>query len=309
MIFGVAYAGGPGAIAENLRQFPRFTELLGTAGQTGIVDGMPVFGPGTQLTFVAVMSLMAWGLGYFGMPQVLVRFMAINKVTDFKASRAIGITWVFIAMFAAIGVGLIGRAIFPGAFATNSEAETVFILLAQTFFVPLIAGLVMAGILAASMSSVDSYMLIVSSSFSNDLYKGGYKKDAPDKNVMWVARITMLLVTIFGIAFALSGDTIFAVVAYAWAGLGASFGPLMLFSLFWKRTNFHGALAGMITGGVVVVIWRNLIRPLHAYVNVFELLPAFILSSLVILIVSLATAKPPQKMEEEFEAARKVATQ
>ncbi|MCL2382284.1 MAG: sodium/proline symporter [Treponema sp.] len=307
MIFGVANAGGISGVIENLQNFPRFTDIMGMAAQEGITNGMPVFGAGTQLTFIAVVSLMAWGLGYFGMPQVLVRFMAINNVVNFRASRVIAIVWVFIAMGAAIAIGLIGRALYPGEFATNREAETVFILLSQSFFPPLLAGIIVSGILAASMSSTDSYMLIVSSSLANDMYKGIFNKNASERRVMWIARITMLVVTIFGVIVAAGGDTIFAVVAYAWAGLGASFGPLMLFSLFWKRTTFAGALAGMLTGGFVVVVWRNLIRPLHAYVNVFELLPAFILSCLVIFLVSLATEKPSQKIEKEFDAAKAAA--
>jgi len=307
MIFGVANAGGVSGIIENLQNFPRFLDLFGEVAQEGVANGVPLFGAGTKMGFIAILSLMAWGLGYFGMPHVLVRFMAINKVEDFKASRAIGITWLFIAMGAALAIGIIGRALYPGAFATNGEAETVFIHMARTFFPPLLAGVVMSGILAASMSSVDSYLLIVSSALANDFYKGIIDKKASEKKVMRLARITEVLVVIFGIIVAVSGDTIFGVVAYAWAGLGASFGPLILFSLFWKRTTFQGALAGMLTGGFVVVVWRNFIRPLHDAVNVFELLPAFILSAVVIFLVSLATKKPSQAIEKEFEAAKAAA--
>jgi len=307
MVFGVANAGGVTGIIENLQNFPRFLDIFGMAAQTDISGGIPVFGAGTQLGFLAVVSLMAWGLGYFGMPQVLVRFMAINKIANFRESRIIAITWVFIAMFAALSIGLIGRSLFPGVFETAREAETVFILLAQSFFPPLLAGIVISGILAASMSSTDSYMLIVSSSLANDIYKGIYKKDAAEKTVMWVARGTMLLVTIFGIAVAVTGETIFHVVAYAWAGLGASFGPIMLFSLFWKRTTFHGALSGMLSGGLVVVIWRNISAAVHPIFAVYELLPAFIISCLVILFVSLATKKPSAEIEKEFEAAKALA--
>jgi len=323
MVFGVAYAGGVSGVTESLRNFPNFIDFFGfegvvglfsTAQQQGVADGVPQFGPGIQLTFLAIISLMAWGLGYFGMPHVLVRFMAINKLSNFRESRIIAITWVFIGMFAALAIGLIGRAIFPGAFATTREAETVFILMSQEFFPPLFAGVVISGILAASMSSTDSYMLIVSSSVANDIYKGIVNKNASERTVMWIARVTMLLVTVIAIAVAMTGDTIFQVVAYAWAGLGASFGPIILFSLFWKRTTLPAALAGMLTGGVTVVVWRNLVRPLHANeylsplardaLNMYELLPAFILSCLVILCVSLATKKPSEAIEREFDMAK-----
>jgi len=307
MIFGIANAGGISGVIENIQNFPRFLDIMGEAAQTDIANGIPVFGSGTQLTFISIVSLMAWGLGYFGMPHVLVRYMAINKLSDFRASRVIGLSWLFVSMSAALAIGLIGRSLFPGAFATNSEAETVFILLARSFFPPLLAGVALSGILAASMSSVDSYMLIVSSALANDVYKGIINKKASEKTVMRIARTTEVVVAIFGIIVAVSGDTIFGVVAYAWAGLGASFGPLILFSLYWKRINFSGALAGMLTGGFTVILWRNFIAPLHPVFNVYELLPAFILSSLAIIIVSLATKKPSLEIEEEFEAAKAAA--
>jgi sodium/proline symporter len=248
---------------------------------------------------------MAWGLGYFGMPQVLVRFMAIKKTSLVRRSLVIAVVWCFIAQLAAVSIGLIGRAVFPGAFETGSAAENIFITLSQSFFPPLIAGIIISGILAASMSSADSYMLIVSSSLANDIYKDIFRKDASEKTVLWVARIAMLLVTLFGIFVAVSGNqSIFRVVSYAWAGLGASFGPLVLFSLFWKRTTFHAAVAGVLTGGATVLIWKNLIAKLGGAFAVYELLPAFIISCLVIFIVSLATEKPSAEIEKEFEQAK-----
>ncbi|MCL2765233.1 MAG: sodium/proline symporter [Treponema sp.] len=305
MIFGFFYAGGFSGIYENLQNFPRFLDFFGVAEQTGMANSVPLFSAGSSLGFIAIISTMAWGLGYFGMPQVLVRFMAVNKTSSLKQSIVIAVIWVFIAQVAAVSIGIMGRAIFPGEYATGREAESIFILMSQSFFPPLLAGIVISGILAASMSSSDSYMLIVSSSLANDIYKGIFNKNAKEKTVMWIARITMLVVTIFGVIVAATGnETIFQVVAYAWAGLGASFGPLVLFSLFWKRTTFPAAVAGMVTGGAVVLIWRNFIKPLHDMVNVYELLPAFILSCLVILIVSLNTKKPSEAIEKEFEAAK-----
>jgi len=306
MIFGFVHAGGFSGIAENLKGFPDFMNFFGVANQTGLVNGVPQFAAtGTVFSFITIISIMAWGLGYFGMPQVLVRFMAVNKTSSLKKSIYIAVIWVFIAQIAAVSIGLIGRAIFPGEFATASEAESIFILLSRNFFPPLLAGIVISGILAASMSSSDSYMLIVSSSLANDIYKGIFKKNAKDKTVMWIARTTMLMVTIFGVLVATFGnDSIFRVVSYAWAGLGASFGPLVLFSLFWKRTTFPAAVAGMLTGGGMVLLWKNVISSLHPMLNVYELLPAFIISCLVICIVSLKTKKPSEAIEKEFETAR-----
>jgi sodium/proline symporter len=248
---------------------------------------------------------MAWGLGYFGMPQVLLRFMAINKTSNIRKSRNIAVVWCFLSMFAAIVIGLVGRAYLPGLLTSPGASETIFIHLSTRFFPPLVAGIVVSGILAASMSSSDSYMLIASSAVSNDIVKGIIKKDADEALIMWIARIAMLGVTVFGVILALSGsESIFRIVSYAWAGLGAAFGPLVLFSLFWKRTTFAGALAGMLSGGVMVVVWKNLISKAGGPFAVYELLPAFVLSCLVIPVVSLLTPKPGEPVEKEFEAAK-----
>jgi sodium/proline symporter len=193
----------------------------------------------------------------------------------------------------------------PTLLTTAGRSETIFIEMATSFFPPVLAGLALAGILAASMSSSDSYMLIASSALSKNIFAGLFKKNASEKQIMWVARITLVLVTGFGTWVALSGsDSIFRVVSYAWAGLGAAFGPLMLFSLFWKRTTLPGAIAGMLSGGVMVVLWKEVISSLSAYFAIYELLPAFLISSIAIVIVSLLTKKPSKEIEDEFEAAK-----
>jgi sodium/proline symporter len=164
---------------------------------------------------------------------------------------------------------------------------------------------VLSGILGAAMSSADSYMLITSSSLANDLLKNSINKKLSDKQVLWIARGTMFLVTLFGLYVALSdSESIFKIVSYAWAGLGACFGPLILFSLFWKRTTLAGAAAGMLSGGIIVVLWKNLISKLSPAFNVYELLPAFIISCIVIVVVSLATPPPGPEIEAEFEKAK-----
>jgi sodium/proline symporter len=311
LAFGFFHVGGFAGLAENLQRFPRFVDFFGIAtpqtvnGVQQAANNTPLFGAGANYGFLTIISTMAWGLGYFGMPQVLVRFMAIKKTSMIRQSVIIAVVWCFIAQFAAVSIGLIGRALMPTELNTAAGAENIFPLLSMSFFPPIIAGIVISGILAASMSSADSYMLIVSSSLANDIYKDVLKKDASDSIVMWVGRVTMLLVTVFGVIVAISGNqSIFRVVSYAWAGLGAAFGPLVLFSLFWKRTTFAGALAGMITGGAMVMIWKNAIAKLGGVFAVYELLPAFIISCLVILIVSLATKKPSEEIEKEFEAAK-----
>jgi sodium/proline symporter len=311
MIFGFVHAGGFGGITENLSNFPRFLDIFGIAtpdtadGVQKVANGVPLFGPGANYGFLTIISTMAWGLGYFGMPQVLLRFMAIKKTSMVRYSRNIAVVWCFLSMFAAIVIGLIGRAWLPVLLTSAGASETIFIHLSIRFFPPLMAGVVVSGILAASMSSSDSYMLIASSAVSNDIVKGIIKKDADEALVMWIARIAMLAVTVFGVILALSGnESIFRIVSYAWAGFGAAFGPLILFSLFWKRTTLPAAVAGMASGGVMVILWKNVIAKAGGVFAVYELLPAFIISCLVILVVSLATKKPDESIEKEFEEAK-----
>jgi sodium/proline symporter len=308
---GLITAGGVGGVAAKLAACPRFTDFFGIAtpkmvgGVQELVNGVPQFGAGANYGFLVTVSTMAWGLGYFGMPHVLVRFMAIKKTSMIRPSMTIAIVWCFIAQAAAVLIGIIGRAYLPGLLTTAGDAENIFILLSARFFPPLLAGVIISGILAASMSTCDSQMLIVASSLSNDLFKGVFKKNASEKTVMWVARAGMLMVTIFAILVAISGNqSIFRVVSYAWAGFGAAFGPLVLFSLFWKRTTFPAAVAGMVSGGVMVVLWKNAISKLGGPFAVYELLPAFIISCLVIIIVSLVTKKPSAEIEKEFETAK-----
>jgi sodium/proline symporter len=311
LAFGFFNAGGISGIAQNLANFPRFTDFFGIAAPVmendvqKLVNGVPQFGSGADYGFLAIVSTMAWGLGYFGMPQVLIRFMAVRKTSLIKTSRNIAVIWCFIAQAAAVLIGIIGRAYLPALLGTASDAENIFIHLGTRFFPPFVAGIVISGILAASMSSSDSFMLIVASSLANDIFKDLFKKDASEALVMWVARITMLAVTVFGICIALSGNqSIFRVVSYAWAGLGACFGPLILFSLFWKRTTLPAAVAGMLSGGLVVMLWKNVISRLGGPFAIYELLPAFIISALVIFVVSLATRKPSKEIEDEFERAK-----
>lgn len=256
---------------------------------------------------MTIISTLSWGLGYFGVPQVLLRFMAIRKGKELTRSRRIATIWCFISLAAAVYIGLMGRAMFPvhESLNTSSGAENIFIIISQTLFHPAVAGIVMAGILAATISSSDSYLLIASSAFSKNLYEGVFKKGASDKQVMWVSRIILMVIALIGIAIAWDEDSvIFKVVSFAWAGFGATFGPIMLFSLFWKRTTRAGAIAGMLTGGVMVFVWNLLLRPLGGLWDIYELFPAFVLSCIAIVVVSLLSKAPDKAITDEFEKAK-----
>jgi sodium/proline symporter len=241
------------------------------------------------------------------MPQVLLRFMAIRKEEELKNSRRITMVWVVISLAVAVFIGIVGRtsAQFATTHLTAPDAENIFITLATSSLPPILAGFVMAGILAATISSSDSYLLIASSAVAKNIYQGIFKKDATDKKVMNVSRITLLVITLLAMVIAWDKDSvIFNIVSFAWAGFGATFGPLMLFSLFWKRTNRAGAIAGMVSGAAMVFIWKLVISKLGGVFAIYELLPAFIFSSICIVVVSLLTAPPSKEIEEDFESIK-----
>ncbi len=311
LVLGCNAAGGIGAVIENAKSIPGFFQLFGIASPT-LADGVqqvsgsqPVFGAALPYGFLTVLSTLSWGLGYFGMPQVLLRFMAIRHENELKKSRRIATVWVVISLFAAIFIGIIGRVLFPTGLNTASTAESVFILLSTNLLPALLAGFVMAGILAATISSSDSYLLIAASAFAKNIFQGLFKKNATDKQIMWVSRITLLVIAIIAIVIALDENSvIFTLVSFAWAGFGATFGPLMLFSLFWKRTNCPGAIAGMVGGGGMVFFWKLVLRPMGGIFGIYELLPAFLFSCLCIVVVSLLTKKPSDEIVKEFEQVK-----
>lgn len=281
------------------------TPVTDANGVQQIVNGVPQFGERAGYSAMTILSGLAWGLGYFGMPQVLLRFMAIRQERELTRSRRIATVWVLISLTVAVFIGIMGRQLFPTDLTTASDAENVFILLSTNLLPPIIAGLVMAGILAATISSSDSYLLIAASAFAKNIYQGLLKRDATDKHVMWMSRLALLIICAIAIVIALDEDSvIFTIVSFAWAGFGATFGPLMLFSLFWKRINRAGAIAGMISGGVMVFVWNLLVRPLGGIWDVYELLPAFIISSVCIVVVSLLTAEPSREIQDDFEAVQ-----
>jgi sodium/proline symporter len=321
VIVGTVSAGGLGAVVDNAKSIPGFFDFFNLAspemtneGVQALNNGVGQFGDPKPYGILSICSMLAWGLGYFGMPQVLLRFMAIRKEKELKASRRIAIVWIVVSLTVAVFIGIMGRDLFPGTHLTASDSENIFITITTSIFntgaLPLLAGLIMAGILAATISSSDSYLLIAASAFAKNIYQGVIDKKASDKKVMWATRITLGAIAIIAMILALDENSIiFKLVSFAWAGFGATFGPLMLFSLFWKRTTKQGAIAGMLSGGIMVFVWKLLINPLGAKfgiqaLTIYELLPAFIISCLFIVVVSLLTKEPSDEIKADFDAVK-----
>ena len=309
VIGSITMAGGVDNTVAFLSDIPGYLSMttmatpeLGEDGMQIVQNGQPLFSVPAEYGLLTIISTMSWGLGYFGMPQVLVRFLGIRSEEEVKTSRRIAIVWVIISMFCAVMIGMIGRAIIPAELLTQSAAESIFIVLSKMMLPAFFCGLVVSGILAASMSSASSYLLITGSSVAENIFRGVFKKNATDNQVLIVSRITLAAVLIFGCFIAWDENSvIFNVVSYAWAGLGASFGPLTLFSLYWRRTNKQGAIAGMVAGAAMVIIWHNLIKPLGGVFGIYELLPAFLCSAIAIVVVSLLTKEPEQAVLDEFD--------
>lgn len=305
-VFGITQAGGLGVVMENAKALPgylSFTQSFDVASAAAK--------PYSALT---IASTCAWGLGYFGMPHILVRFMAIRDENELKLSRRIAAVWVVISMSVAIFIGMIG---FSVAKAGNipalegSNSETVIIQIAHrlsTFGIlpAIVAGMILAGILAATMSTADSQLLAASSAFSENLLKDVFGIKLTAKQTMLVARGTV--VCIAAIATVLASDpnsSVFRIVSFAWAGFGAAFGPVILCALFWKRSNRYGALASLIVGGVMVFVWKFVIAKLGGMFAIYELLPAFLIALVVNVIVSLVTAAPEKEILDVIEKCNK----
>ncbi len=239
------------------------------------------------ITLMGFISLQAWGLGYFGQPHVLVRFMAAESVAAIKPARRLAMSWMVISLFGSMLTGLFGIAYFSGRpeavdLATNSEA--VFILLTQVVFNPWFAGFLLAAILAAIMSTIDSQLIICSSAITEDFYKRFFRRDATDKELVLIGRISVVVIAVVALLIGQDPDSkVLSLVSYAWAGLGAAFGPVVLFSVLWRETSRNGALAGMVAGAVTVVVWKQLSG---GWFDLYELLPGFVISSLAIYVVS-----------------------
>jgi solute:Na+ symporter, SSS family len=251
------------------------------------------------LSFFGLLSLLAWGLGYFGQPHIIVRFMAITSVKEIKAARRIGMGWMIISIIGALLTGFIGIAWFEQSARTLKDPETVFIVFANVLFHPFITGFLLAAILAAIMSTISSQLLVTSSAVTEDFYKQFLKKNASDKELVLIGRLAVLTVAVIAVLLSLNpNETILSLVGYAWAGFGSAFGPLILLSLFWKRMTKWGALAGIIVGAVTVLTWVQF-PDLKA--EVYEMIPGFFLSMLAVILVSLVTKDPSNKVQNQFE--------
>ena len=298
--FGVNQAGGMDVVMTNAKSMAGYLSLSNIH--------VPATGGSEPYSFLTICSLLAWGLGYFGMPHILVRFMAIEDENKLTLSRRVATTWVIISMAVGVFIGVVGNAMTKaGVLEELADAETIIVRISSLIsacgpIAALVAGVILAGILAATMSTADSQLLAASSAVSQNLGAEFLKLDLKGKRGMLVARGTMLV--IFVIAAFLARDpnsSVFRVVSFAWAGFGAAFGPVMFFALFWKRSTKEGALAGMITGGAMVFIWKYLIAPMGGAFAIYELLPAFLCASIVIVVVSLITPAPSAEVVEAFE--------
>jgi sodium/proline symporter len=259
---------------------------------------------GGDVTLVAVISAAAWGLGYFGQPHIIVRFMAIRDVKDMPTARRINIGWMTVSLIGAIMTGFIGAAYFAARGGAPADAETVFLVLAQILFHPFVAGFVLAAVLAAIMSTISSQLLVTSSSLTEDIYKTFVKRSASERELVTIGRSAVVLVSIVAGLLALNPDnSILSLVGNAWAGFGAAFGPAVLFSLRWKRTTKEGVLAGMVVGALVVIGWILLGWSSWLY----EIVPGFIASSLTIWLVSRTSAAPSEAIERQFDEAASTA--
>ncbi|MBQ2867885.1 MAG: sodium/proline symporter [Firmicutes bacterium] len=305
-VFGINQAGGLDVVVENAKALPgylSFTEIHDVASGTAKPYGI-----------MSIASMMAWGLGYFGMPHILVRFMAIRDEKELDLSRRIASVWVVISMAVAVCIGMIGYSVSKAGnipVLEGSASETVIVQISNllsTFglFPAIVAGFILAGILAATMSTADSQLLAASSAFSENLLQDVFGIKLTQKQTMLVARITVICIAVIAVFLARDpNSSVFQIVSFAWAGFGATFGPAMLCSLFWKRSNRQGVLAGMIAGALMVFLWKFRIRPMGGVLGIYELLPAFLVGLLVIVVVSLVTPAPEKEIVEEFEQYNK----
>ncbi len=255
---------------------------------------------GSSLGFWSTVSLMAWGFGYFGQPHILARFMAIRTSAEVKQARIIAVVWTGISLIGAVLIGTIGI-VFLESSLEGAAVETIFMLMVNTIFHPLVAGVFLAAILAAVMSTADSQLLVTSSAFTKDFYKVFLKKDATDKELVLISRLAVAGVAVVAFFIATNPNSkVLDLVSYAWGGLGASFGPVVLISLYWKKMTRNGAIAGMVTGGLTVIIWKQLSGGLF---DVYELLPGFIFGCIAIYIFSKFDKEPSQEIQDEFDKA------
>lgn len=308
--YSIVHAGGFGAVWENAKAMPGFLSFVKTY--------IPETNSAGAYGFISIVSTMAWGLGYFGMPHILLRFMAISDKNKLKTSRRIASIWVIISLGLAVLIGIIGQGLTAAGVVPaleGSDSETLIVHVSDLIaainpFTAIVGGLIIAGILAATMSTADSQLLAASSSVSQNIFKDVLKLNISKKAEMLIARLTLVVISVVAIFLAKDPNSnVFKIVSFAWAGFGAAFGPVVIMALFWKRSNKWGALAGMVAGAGMVFIWKYLVRPLGGAWNIYELLPAFIVALIAIVVVSLLTKAPSEDIQKEFEEAKAMSKQ
>ena len=306
LIFGIHTVGGWDAVIANAQTVPGYLSFTANtniyATEAGKYGG------------IAILSTMAWGLGYFGMPHVLIHFMAAKDEKNIKTSRRIATFWVVISLTVAVIIGIVGFGMISiGAidgFSSSSEAESILVRVSKLMaernvFFAILAGIILAGILSATMSTADVQLLAAASAITQNLLLDVFGVKLDEKKNLRVARLGVIGVAVVAVFFALNpNSSIFRVVSFAWAGFGATFGPAMLFALFWKRCNKYGVIAGMISGAVMIFVWKFGVRPLGDAWDIYELLPAFFVNCIMIVVVSLLTKAPDAEIVEEFESIK-----
>ncbi|SDP17453.1 sodium/proline symporter PutP [Selenomonas ruminantium] len=252
---------------------------------------------GSTLGTIELISLLAWGIGYFGQPHILVRFMAISSSKEIKQATRIAMTWVVLSLAAAVAVGMVGR-VFLSHELTGTESETVFLVMTNELFPPIVAGLILSAVLAAIMSTASAQLLVAASAFAQDFYRTLIRKEAETTELIWISRASVLIIASLAIFIGLNPSSfILDMVAYAWAGFGAAFGPALLCALFWRRTTRNGVLAGIIVGGITVLVWKQI-----DWLGLYEIVPGFLLSLLAVYLVSKMDKEPSASIVETFDA-------
>jgi len=299
VLFGISTVGGTGLVLEQAGELPGYLSL------TSIYSG----GGASEYGAIKIASTFACGLGYFGIPHILLRFMAIRNEGEIRLSRRIASIWVVISMSVAIFIGILGYSLSKGGMIETLEgtdSEKLIIVIAALMSKSVIAGLIMSGILACTMSTADSQLLAASSSISENLLKDVLHLRISEKASLLAARATVLLIAVLGVILAVDpNSSVFGIVSFAWAGFGAVFGPVMLLALFWKRSNRYGAIVSMLSGGIMIFVWKYMVRPMGGVWDIYELLPAFLVAIVLNAAVSLATPAPEAEILEEFEQAAK----
>ncbi len=304
LFFGIHSAGGWDAVVANAKTVPGYLDFFASTNIEATSAG--------SYGGITILSTLAWGLGYFGMPHVLIHFMAAKDEKNIKTSRRIATAWVVISLSVAVVIGIVGFGMVNAGvidgFASSSEAESILVrasalMSQQNVFFAIIAGIILAGILSATMSTADVQLLAAASGITQNLLLDVFGVKLNEKQNLLVARLGVICVAVIAVFFALDpNSSIFRVVSFAWAGFGATFGPIMLFALFWKRCNKYGAIAGMLSGAVMIFVWKYAVRPLGGAWDIYELLPAFIVSCIMIVVFSLLTKEPEDEIVREYES-------